>query len=109
MAASLSLVEIDRKGRYRIGAKIGEGAMGTVYKILDTETQQDDKWAVKVTPIAKPTKNRRSQPEVCQRLLEHERSMYEVTYLHLRGSVLPNVPSAKNGKGLRVHGKSGMF
>lgn len=102
---TLANVQLSRKGRYRVGDKIGEGAMGIVHKVVDTESQEDNKWAVKLTQVPKATKSRRSQPEVRARLLNHERSLYEITFSMLRGSVLPKTPMGTTG--LQVYGKDG--
>ena len=100
---ALANVELDSKGRFRIGKKLGEGAMGVVHEVVDSQGKENG-WAVKFTAIPKQTKQRRSQPEVQARLLHHERQLYQVNLRSLCGSDLPSIPSGNN---LHVFGKSG--
>ena len=83
---------LDRKGRYLIGDKLGEGAQGAVYKIVNTKTGCEDEWAVKVTPHPKPTKNRKSENESKARSLSFERQLYYVAFIQHQGKIVPKVP-----------------
>jgi hypothetical protein len=95
--SSLAKLSVDRKGHYSVGSKLGDGACGEVYKLVENKTDEDGLWAVKVTPKPKPTKNRRSANEVNARLLHHERSMYQSALVQLQGEgMIPKLPSAKN-------------
>lgn len=93
--ANLRDLKLDRRGRYGVGRKIGDGAQGTVYRVLDNTTGEDGWWAAKVTPHPKVTTTRRSTNEINSRHLNHERLMYENSLVKLRGRVIPQIPDGK--------------
>lgn len=105
----LSKLKVDTKRRYKVGAKLGEGAFGSVYALDDqagkgSKLSDDDggdrimsydeiEWAVKVTPIPKPTRNRRSDAEQSARLLQNERNIY-YRLAKLQGHMIPRIPDS---------------
>ena len=100
---SLSRLKLDRKGRHKVGKKLGEGAQGAVYEVVRTDTGESGQWAVKLTPHPKPTRSRRSEDEINARHLSYERQLYQCSLLQLQGTVIPRVPESE--KNLQVYGQ----
>lgn len=102
--STLDNLKLDSKGLYRVGDKLGEGAQGAVFKVARIETGEDCKWAVKVTPFANPTRNRRSEAEINSRYLANERMMYQNSLAMYQGTMIPRTPNFKMK--LQVYGQS---
>lgn len=102
--STLANLKLDSKGLYRVGDKLGEGAQGAVFKVVRIAAGEDCEWAVKVTPFAKPTRNRRSEAEVNSRHLANERMMYQNSLAMYQGTMIPKTPNFKMK--LQVYGQS---
>jgi hypothetical protein len=91
MSAQLKKVKFDRKGRYVLGTKLGEGSQGFIYS-LKKENGEDSDWCAKITAVAKKTKSRQTTSEANERALQYERLMYQSTFARLQGDIIPCLP-----------------
>ncbi len=91
MSAQLRKIKFDRKEKHILGAKLGEGAQGTIYA-LQKKDGNDSNWCAKITVIAKKTKSGRSVDELNENALNYERLMYQSTFTRLRGHMIPSLP-----------------
>jgi len=92
--ATPKTIEFHPKGRYKLGKLLGEGSQGKVYSLVDIETGEDDKWAVKATQIKK-TKKKQTSTELV--LLQKERRHYLSDFKSLQGEMIPRVPGLTKG------------